>query len=58
VNATDEDLRAMDDPTLLERYRQIREQAEAHPGELDAVTELLRYRNEFVRRTRAEWGQP
>ena len=58
VNGVDEDISQLDDPELLARYRAARERAEEHPGDPNAVTGLLRYRNELVRRTRADWGQP
>ena len=58
VNGVAEDISQLDDPELLARYKAAREQAEEHPGDLNAVTGLLRYRNELVRRTRADWGQP
>jgi hypothetical protein len=58
VNGADEDISQLDDPELLARYKAAREQAEEHPGDLNAVTELLRYSSELVRRTTADWGQP
>jgi hypothetical protein len=58
VNGVEEDISQLDDPELLAKYKAAREQAEEHPGDLNAMTGLLRYRNELVRRSRAEWGQP
>lgn len=58
VHGADEDISQLDDPELLARYKAAREQAEEHPGDLNAVTGLLRYRSELVRRTTADWGQP
>jgi hypothetical protein len=54
VNITDGDLRALDDPTLLERYKAAREYADNHPGDMKAVTTMLELRNEIARRTRSK----